>query len=326
MLGANQGRWAFEEIGPALGKKYELAKRAADAGGEFLGRSDHYFDDKIVCHEIGFSTPSRWSNAKNGNTRKDSHGRSFTDGYVRIDHLQKLAAYLELNAPRYWGAEAWRYFTPEFSEAEFEAALCRVGYGHLGFMRGYAVRPADGLLAWFARYGLTSLGIEICRGREFHRNEQERERAGALDEMEEAVESTAIRFAPGDDVVLRVAPPRPAHVLLLEISDASHAPGFRMRCLAPSYRHQVSSILADGSLPSSADTQGRRGFKLGEERGRIDFVAVVTRGEPLSLPFSPILDRRYYVIEPMDELRILKDLIASRMLDISILHAPIRIW
>ncbi len=70
MLDKDGARWSFDEIGPALGQKFKLAKEAAEVSGEFAKADRYYFQEAQIATKIGMS-PSSLSNAKAGRKRRD---------------------------------------------------------------------------------------------------------------------------------------------------------------------------------------------------------------------------------------------------------------
>lgn len=317
--GHSDGRWSFEELGTTLGEKHRLVTTAAQRGGE-LGNALAPYAERLVADELGVTAPW-WANARAGRVRPKHND------YVYASHLRALAKYFHLDADHYFGPDAWLAYTPEVTVAEFEKQLLEVGYGGLSFMRAADLRPADSLLAWLrTQHEMTRTGISVTAAREFGGQSTPTRAVGVMDEVTEEEEESIALFRPGDRIKVALTASKGWHVVLLQLTDAIKPPFFALHCLAPSYRNPETSLSGGTSLPTLADTKGRLGFGLGSEPGRVDLIAILTRDEPLHLPFAVPESPAFHVIDPGQELQHVKGALnrlpahARR-----VLHGPLRV-
>lgn len=310
--------WTFGEIGPALGKKHKLVSGLAQRGGE-RGTDPTPYMEQLVADELRVS-PQWWSTAKAGRERP---GRR---DYVRETHLRALASYFHLDANHYLGPEAWRVYTPEVTVEQLELRLLEIGYGGQTYMRPGSQRAIDSLLALLRTdFGMTRQGITVVMARDLGLGGPTRA-TGVVDELMEQEEESRSLFAPGDAIAVGLEASRGWHAVLLQATDSTVAPHFTLRCVAPSYRHPSTEWSPGELLPMQPDGKGRPGLKLGKDPGLVDLIAILTRGEPLPLPFVVPKEPRFHVVDPGAELQRIRGALAgfpahSRR----VLHAPMRV-
>ena len=318
--GKDARRWSFSDIGPVLGEKYKLVKDAAQLGGE-LGDAPWAYRDQSVAAHIGMSE-QRWSNARKGRARAEH------SDYVLATHLRELAHYFHLDAAHYLGEDAWRFYTPDFTTDQLEKRLIDVGYYRTSrFDAQGELRPADRLLSWWRdRHGMTRQGIAVSLAREVDRAEEPTRATGVVDEFMEEEESAAALFHGRDRIALRLSVDTGWHLVLLQLTDAVGPPHYTLRCLLPSYRQRATVLETSLPVPATPDQQGRPGFGLGADPGLVDFIAIVTKGRPLDLPFHTPDQGRFHVIAPGDELQQVETALHAVPVDSRrVLHAPLRI-
>ena len=241
--------------------------------------------------------------------------------------MRSLAKYFRLDADHYFGPDAWLAYTPDVTVADVEKQLLEVGYGGLSFMRAANPRPADSLLAWLrTEHEMTRTGISVAVAREIGGQSTPTRAVGVMDEVAEEEEASIALFHPGDRITVGVSADKGWHAVLLQLTDAIKPPFFTLHCLAPSYRNPVTALSVGALLPTLADSKGRPGFGLGSEPGRIDLIAILTRDEPLQLPFAVPTSPTFRVVDLGAEFQHLKGAL-NRLPKHTrrVLHAPLRV-
>lgn len=309
-------RWQFNKIGPDLGDKVKLLVNACLNDRQEPGKRRDYTTTAIA-------QAIRIDGSRLGYAMRGTLPQGRTE-YIYVPVLQKLADFFELQS--YLGSDAWAWLTPEATTRQLELELRRVGYGNFKLESGRTPHPVDGQLAWLVKHcELTRRGLSVIRARDIEGPNQGQQRgAGVIDYATELDRETwSSPLEPGDDFVVRVDAPAGSHVVLFLLCEQAPPPHFALCCLAPSYR-AGTQLAGNGVLPASRDAKGHRGFIAGDEPGRIDLLAFVTPHEPLALPFQPD-GLRFHVVEPENELAMMRETLTKKPLGLRVLHAPVRV-
>jgi hypothetical protein len=317
--GHNVTRWTYNEIGPLLGEKDRLVCRLAERGGE-LGDALYSYRAKSVARAIGMSE-SAWSNAKAG------HKREGRNDFVHAEQLRRLAQHYHLDAGHYFGPDAWLMFTPDVAVTQLEQRLHQVGYGGTSFLPRNGIRAVDALLEWFrTNHDMTYLGISVVEARDFDGLVAPNRAAGIVDEATEERERSTLSLRPRDRISVQLDAHDGWHAVLLQLVEAPIPPYFTLQCLAPSYRQPRTELKANVAWPSVPDARGRSGFAIGDDAGRIDLIAILTRRAPLVLPFAVPNLAHFHLVDPNIELPGIKSALAELSVGSRrVLHAPLRV-